>query len=273
MLLLAGSIGLVMVRAVRVKMLPYDNKSEFQVVVDMPEGSSLEQTKAATCALAAVLREQPDVTDMQVYVGTSGPINFNGLVRHYFLRQGPNVADIQVNLAEKKHRRTQSHAIAKRVRPLLQPVADRHGARIKVAEVPPGPPVLSTMVAEIYGPDLERQTKLAAEVKRIFESTEGIADVDWFVEDPAGPDRFPRRPRAGSPGRDHPGDDLAEALHARRGGRGGDAAHGERTGGRADRPAHGAWSAHAPGRPVHRVAARPRRADGAAVRAGRRGHG
>ena len=184
LLLLAGSVGLVLVRAVRVKMLPYDNKSEFQVVVDMPEGSSLEQTKAATCALAAVLREQPEVTDMQVYVGTSGPINFNGLVRHYFLRQGPQVADIQVNLADKKHRRTQSHAIAKRVRPLLQPVAERYGARVKVAEVPPGPPVLSTMVAEIYGPDLERQTEVAAQVKRIFESTQGIADVDWFVEDP-----------------------------------------------------------------------------------------
>ena len=183
-ILLAGSIGLVLVRAVRVKMLPYDNKSEFQVVVDMPEGASLEQTKAATCALAAVLRQQPEVTDMQVYVGTSGPINFNGLVRHYFLRQGPNVADIQVNLAEKRHRHAQSHAIAKRVRTLLQPVAERFGARVKVAEVPPGPPVLSTMVAEIYGPDLERQTDVAAQVKRIFESTEGIADVDWFVEDP-----------------------------------------------------------------------------------------
>ncbi len=183
-LLLVGSIGLLMVRAVRVKMLPYDNKSEFQVVIDMPEGSSLEQTKAASCALAAVLREQPEVTDMEVYIGTSGPINFNGLVRHYFLRQGPHVADIQVNLAGKHHRKEQSHAIAKRIRPLLEPVARQHGARIKVAEVPPGPPVLSTMVAEIYGPDLERQTEVAAQVKRLFETTEGITDVDWFVEDP-----------------------------------------------------------------------------------------
>ncbi len=182
--LLVGSMALVGVRAVRIKMLPYDNKSEFQVVIDMPEGSTLEQTRAAACDLAKVLRDQPDVTDLQVYVGTSGPINFNGLVRHYFLRRGPNVADIQVNLAAKHHRQEQSHAIAKKVRPLLTPIAERHGARIKVAEVPPGPPVLSTMVAEIYGPDLERQTEVAAEVKRIFERTEGIVDVDWFVEDP-----------------------------------------------------------------------------------------
>jgi multidrug efflux pump subunit AcrB len=183
-LLLAASCGLVFVRAVRVKMLPYDNKSEFQVIVDMPEGSTLEQTTAAAKALATIVREQPEVTDYQVYAGTAAPINFNGLVRHYFLRQGPNVADIQVNLAGKHDRTEQSHAIAKRVRPLLEPVAREFGARIKVLEVPPGPPVLSTMVAEVYGPDPERQLEIAAQIKNIFETTPGIVDVDWYVEDP-----------------------------------------------------------------------------------------
>ena len=182
--LLAASISLVVVRAVRVKMLPFDNKSEFQVVIDMPEGTTLESTRAAATDLAAVLREQPDVSDLQIYVGTSGPINFNGLVRHYFLRRGSNVADIQVNLAGKHDRKEQSHAIAKKVRPLLVPVAEAHGARIKVAEVPPGPPVLSTMVAEIYGPDPKRQLEVAKQIKDIFEASDGIVDVDWFVEDP-----------------------------------------------------------------------------------------
>ena len=181
--LLVASVGLVFLRAVRVKMLPYDNKSEFQVIVNMPEGSTLEQTAAAARALAAVVRRQPEVTDYQVYVGTAAPINFNGLVRHYFLRRGPNVADIQVNLAGKRERRQQSHDIAKRVRPLLVPVARGFGARIQVAEVPPGPPVLSTLVAEIYGPDRDRQLEIATQVREIFESAPGVVDVDWYVED------------------------------------------------------------------------------------------
>jgi multidrug efflux pump subunit AcrB len=180
--LLLGSMSLMFVRAVRVKMLPYDNKSEFQVIIDMPEGTTLEQTTAAASALAAAVRTQPEVTDTQIYVGTSGPINFNGLVRHYFLRQGPNVGDIQVNLVDKHERRQQSHDIAKRMRELLVPVAQRHDANIKVAEVPPGPPVLSTMVAEIYGPDPQRQLEVAAQVREVFETTQGIVDVDWFVE-------------------------------------------------------------------------------------------
>ncbi|MFB3910155.1 MAG: efflux RND transporter permease subunit [Candidatus Eisenbacteria bacterium] len=182
--LLLASMSLVYVRAVRVKMLPYDNKSEMQVVIDMPEGSTLERTAAAAQAFAAVVREEPEVTDTQVYVGTASPMNFNGLVRHYYLRKGPAVADIQVNLAGKHDRKRQSHEIAKAIRPKLLPVAERYGARIKVAEVPPGPPVLSTMVAEVYGPDPERQVEIAAEVKRIFETTPGIVDVDWYVEDP-----------------------------------------------------------------------------------------
>jgi len=181
--LLVGAVGLIFVRAVQFKMLPYDNKSEFQVIVDMPEGTTLEQTAAAATALAAVVRTQPEVTDTQVYVGTSGPFNFNGLVRHYFMRQGPNVADLQVNLVGKHDRKAQSHDLAKRMRELLVPVAKRFDANIKVAEVPPGPPVLSTMVAEIYGPDPRRQLEVAAQVRGVFESTPGIVDVDWFVEE------------------------------------------------------------------------------------------
>ncbi len=179
---LAVSVGLVFMRAVRVKMLPYDNKSEFQVIVDMPEGTTLERTAAASRALAAAVRTRPEVTDTEVYVGASGPINFNGLVRHYFLRQGPNVADIQVNMVGKHDRSQQSHDVAKEVREMLKPIAARYGANVKVAEVPPGPPVLSTMVAEIYGPDPYRQLEVAAQVRDVFETTPGIVDVDWFVE-------------------------------------------------------------------------------------------
>jgi len=123
------------------------------------------------------------VVDYEIYVGTSGPFNFNGLVRHYYLRQGSNVADIQVNLADKKHRKQQSHGIAKRVRPALKEIADRYNARIKVAEVPPGPPVLSTLVAEIYGPDYERQRDIALKIRTIFEETPGVVDVDWYMEE------------------------------------------------------------------------------------------
>ena len=183
-LLLAGSVGLMFVRAVKVKMLPYDNKSEFQVIVDMPEGTTLESTAAAAKALAAAVRTLPEVTDTQIYVGTSGPINFNGLVRHYFMRRGANVADIQVNLVGKHDRKQQSHDLSKEVRDLLTPIAQQHDANIKVAEVPPGPPVLSTMVAEIYGPDLQRQVEVARQVRDVFEATPGIVDVDWIVEAP-----------------------------------------------------------------------------------------
>jgi multidrug efflux pump subunit AcrB len=183
-LLLGASVSLMFLRAVRVKMLPYDNKSEFQVIVDMPEGTTLESTAAAAKALAAAVRTMPEVTDTQIYVGTSGPINFNGLVRHYFMRQGANVADIQVNLVGKHDRKTQSHDLSKQVRDLLVPIAKQHDANIKVAEVPPGPPVLSTMVAEIYGPDPQRQLEVAQQVRAVFEATPGIVDVDWIVEAP-----------------------------------------------------------------------------------------
>jgi multidrug efflux pump subunit AcrB len=181
--LLAGACSLVYVKFVKVKMLPFDNKSEFQVILDMPEGTTLEQTGRVARALAEAALAQPEVTNVQTYVGTASPYNFNGLVRHYYLRSGPNVADIQVNLLGKKERDQQSHQIAKRVRDSLAPIAARHGARVKVAEVPPGPPVLQTLVAEIYGPTQQGQIALARQVKEIFEKTDGIVDVDWYVED------------------------------------------------------------------------------------------
>jgi multidrug efflux pump subunit AcrB len=181
--LLLAALSLFAFEVVRVKMLPFDNKSEFQVVIDMPEGSTLEGTAALTRELGDYIRTIPEVTHYQMYVGTASPYNFNGLVRHYFLRRGPNVADIQVNLKPKGERKAQSHDIAKRVRPRIQEIAARHQARVKVAEVPPGPPVLQTLVAEVYGPDYRKQIKIARQIRNIFEKTEGVVDVDWYVED------------------------------------------------------------------------------------------
>lgn len=182
--LLAGACAMVAVGLVKVKMLPFDNKSEFQVIIDMPEGATLEETAAAALEMADHVKTVNEVTDYQVYVGTAAPFNFNGLVRHYYLRSGPHVADIQVNLAAKGKRKEQSHDIAKRVRPQLKAIADRHRGRVKVAEVPPGPPVLSTLVAEVYGPNYERQRELALQIRDIFEETEGVVDVDWYMEEP-----------------------------------------------------------------------------------------
>jgi multidrug efflux pump subunit AcrB len=181
--LLLGSASLVAFRVVQVKMLPFDNKSEFQVVVDMPEGSTLEETAAATRAIGDVIAAVPEVLNYQMYVGTSSPYNFNGLVRHYFLRRGANVADLQVNLVPKGERKAQSHDIAKRVRPAIQAAAARYGANVKVSEVPPGPPVLQTLVAEVYGPDYPGQIEVARKVKEILSKTEGVVDIDWYVED------------------------------------------------------------------------------------------
>jgi multidrug efflux pump subunit AcrB len=181
--LLLGSVALLFTGFVKVKMLPFDNKSEFQVIIDMPEGTTLEETERVTRALALPLLEQPEVVNVQTYTGTAAPYNFNGLVRHYFLRRGSNVADIQVNLLNKHERDLQSHDIAKRVRDLLTPIAQRYGARIKVAEVPPGPPVLQTLVAEVYGPSLEGRLAIARQIRELFEKTEGVVDVDWYVED------------------------------------------------------------------------------------------
>ncbi len=183
-LLLLASMALVPMKMVTMKMLPFDNKSELQIIIDMPEGTTLEQTAAVTRQMSEYLKTVPEVRDYQSYVGAASPYNFNGLVRHYYLRQGGNVADIQVNFVEKGERSSQSHDLAKRLRPELTRIAQKNGARIKVAEIPPGPPVLSTLVAEIYGPDGGRQIEIAKEVKDIFEQTPGVVDVDWYVEDP-----------------------------------------------------------------------------------------
>jgi multidrug efflux pump subunit AcrB len=182
--LLLVACALVPLKLVRAKMLPFDNKSEFQVIINMPDGTPLEQTTRVAQALAASLRTEPEVSNYQIYSGTSGPYNFNGLVRHYFLRRAPNQADIQVNLVPLDERKAQSHDIAKRVRAKLQPIADGFGARMEVAEVPPGPPVLETLVAEVYGPDYKGQIGLARGIKDIFRSTPGVVDVDWYVQDP-----------------------------------------------------------------------------------------
>ncbi len=182
-LLLVGSLSLVALKLVRVKMLPFDNKSEFQVIVDMPEGTTLEGTAAVTREIGDYLRTVPEVTEYQMYVGTASPYNFNGLVRHYFLRRGPNVADIQVNLAPKGQRSEQSHDIAKRVRPAIQQIAAKYMARVKISETPPGPPVLQTLVAEVYGPNYQRQIEVARQIENIFEKTEGVVDVDSYIED------------------------------------------------------------------------------------------
>ncbi len=181
-LLLLGACSMVYFGKVKVKMLPFDNKSEFQVILDMPEGSTLEQTARVAMEMAEVVKKDPAVTDYQLYVGTASPYNFNGLVRHYFLRSGPTVADIQVNLLAKHARKLQSHDIATRVRPGLAAIAKTYGASVAVAEVPPGPPVLQTLVAEIYGPTDASRVKLAQEVKEILSSTTGVVDVDWFRE-------------------------------------------------------------------------------------------
>jgi multidrug efflux pump subunit AcrB len=182
--LLLLAIALVPLKAVKVKMLPFDNKSEFQVILNMPEGSTLEQTTATAQQMAQRIALDPDVTDYQVYAGTAAPFNFNGLVRHYYLRGAVNQADIQINLKPRNERKVQSHEIAKRLRPALKQIADAAGARIAVAEVPPGPPVQQTLVAEIYGPDYQKQIALAAQVKQIFEHTNGVVDTDWFVAAP-----------------------------------------------------------------------------------------
>ena len=189
--LLFGSMGaLVLLSAslavfelVVLKMLPFDNKSEVQVVVDMPEGSTLQQTNALLGELALEIDKVPEVLDYQGYAGTAAPINFNGLVRQYFLRSGNNVGDLQVNLVDKHHRDRKSHDIARAIRPALAAIGQRHGASVKVVEVPPGPPVLSPLVAEVYGPDYAGQRRIArALATRQFATTDGIVDIDTSVE-------------------------------------------------------------------------------------------
>ncbi|TDQ22822.1 efflux RND transporter permease subunit [Tenacibaculum caenipelagi] len=181
--LLLGSMSLFFTKSVAVKMLPFDNKNEFQVVIDMPEGTTLERTDAVTKEVAQYLATRPEVINYQSYVGTSAPITFNGLVRHYDLRGGSNMADIQVNLVDKKDRSIQSHDIAKLMRADIQNIAKKFKANVKLVEVPPGPPVLSTIVAEVYGPDYDKQIEIANEVQNILHNTNDVVDIDWMVED------------------------------------------------------------------------------------------
>ena len=182
--LLLLSMGLVGARVVQVKMLPFDNKSEFQVILDPPEGTTLESSAALGAEVSAYLRTVPEVRNTQVYAGTAAPFNFNGLVRHYFMRRGPNVADVQVNLVGKAERSRQSHAIAVAVRPAIDSIARRYQASAKIAEIPPGPPVLSTLVAEVYAGTDSTRLAAATRVKQVFETTPGVVDVDWTVESP-----------------------------------------------------------------------------------------
>jgi multidrug efflux pump subunit AcrB len=183
--LIAFSVWLPINGNVVLKMLPFDNKSEFQVVVDMPNGTRLEKTDAVLREIAQALTKLPEVKDIQVYSGLSAPINFNGLVRQYNLRDASHLGDLQVNLVDKALRDQQSHAIAMRARPIVQAIAARHGARVKVVEVPPGPPVLSPVVAEIYGPTDEGRRQLAQSVRDLLESTPGMVDVDDSTVDPS----------------------------------------------------------------------------------------
>ena len=209
--LLLASMALVPLGLVKVKMLPFDNKSEFQVVVNMDEGTPLEQTARIAAALADEALRQPEVSNVQTYVGASSPFNFNGLVRHYFLRRAPHQADLQVNLVDKAERSAQSHEIAKRVRIALEPLAKRYGARVQVAEVPPGPPVIQTLVAEVYGPDEPRRLEVAGAVKRVFSETPAWwtwtgtsrrpsrrSGSRWTTRRPRRPASRPRRSRRSS---------------------------------------------------------------------------
>ncbi len=180
---LLASLLLFYTKTVAVKMLPFDNKNEFQVLIDLPEGTTLEKTQAVTRDIGAFVAQQPLVENYQSYIGTSAPISFNGLVRHYDLRRGNQVADIQVNLVDKKDRDQQSHEIAKNMRRPIQQIAEKYGANVKLVEVPPGPPVLSTLVAEIYGPDYEQQVKIAGQVENLLRKTADVVDVDGMVED------------------------------------------------------------------------------------------
>jgi multidrug efflux pump subunit AcrB len=184
-LAILASVALPVVKLVILKMLPFDNKSEFQIVVDMPVGTPLEKTAQVLAEMGTAVAAVPEVTDYQAYAGTAAPINFNGLVRQYYLRSGPEVGDLQVNLVDKHARDRKSHDIAQGIRPAVEAIAKRHGADVKVVEVPPGPPVMSPIVAEIYGPDYDAQIRVAKQVRAVFEKSEGIVAIDDTVEDDA----------------------------------------------------------------------------------------
>jgi multidrug efflux pump subunit AcrB len=179
------SVGLTLVQWVVMKMLPFDNKSEFQVMVEMPAGSALEDTAATLHELGEFLAKQPEVTNLQAYAGTASPITFNGLVRQYYLRSEAEQGDIQVNLVDKQHRSDKSHVIAQRLRPALEKIGQSHNARVKVVEVPPGPPVMSPLVAEVYGPDESGRQQLAGRIAKAFAETPDIVGVDTSLKENA----------------------------------------------------------------------------------------
>ncbi|MBK1703888.1 efflux RND transporter permease subunit [Halochromatium glycolicum] len=185
LLLIAASLSLAVTQTVILKMLPFDNKSELQVVLDMPEGTSLEQTARVLSEMGEYLETVPEVTDYQAYAGTAAPINFNGLVRQYYLREGAHLGDIQVNFVDKHHRDDKSHTIARELRAPLQEIARRYDGNAKIVEIPPGPPVLSPLVAEVYGIDYPGQIAIAKQVRAAFAATEDIVDIDDSVEYPS----------------------------------------------------------------------------------------
>ncbi len=209
---LALSVGLAAVQWVVLKMLPFDNKSEFQVVVDLPAGTPLEDTAAALHDLGAFLARQPEVRDLQGYAGTASPITFNGLVRQYYLRADAEMGDLQVNLVDKAHRHDQSHAIAQRLRPALEKIAAAHGARIKVVEVPPGPPVMSPLVAEVYGPDEAGRQQVARRLEQAFHATPDIVAVDTTLKEDA-PRSFLRVQRQRAESLGIPVSVVAQTVH------------------------------------------------------------
>ena len=184
-ILLAASCSLALFRLVPLKLLPFDNKNEFQVVIDMPEGTTLERTDAVVRSFEDYLKTVPEVTQTVSYTGFASPMDFNGMVRHYYLREGPNLADIRVNLAEKSEREQQSHAIVLRIRKDLMKIASEHHAEVKLVEVPPGPPVLSTIVGEIYGEDHLSHRKLldaSEHLKSVMKEESMVVDVDDMAE-------------------------------------------------------------------------------------------
>ncbi|MCA1927152.1 MAG: efflux RND transporter permease subunit [Calditerrivibrio sp.] len=182
-LLFLASFIFIPTKTVIMKMLPFDNKNELQVIIDMPEGTPLEQTTIVANEIGNYLSTVKEVDNYQIYSGIAAPHNFNGLVRHYFMRKGPNVADIQINFVDKSKRKLQSHDLAKILRDPIQKIGEKYNANIKIAEIPPGPPVLSTIVAEVYGPTAEDRLEVAKMIKSIFAKTDGVVDIDWYVED------------------------------------------------------------------------------------------
>ncbi|ADR19604.1 efflux RND transporter permease subunit [Calditerrivibrio nitroreducens] len=178
-----GAFLFIPTKKVVMKMLPFDNKNELQIIIDMPEGTPLEKTTMVANEIGNYLSTVKEVENYQIYSGIAAPYNFNGLVRHYFLRKGSNVADIQVNFVDKSKRKLQSHDLAKILREPVQKIGDKYGANIKLAEIPPGPPVLSTLVAEVYGPTEQDRIEVARMIKEVFTKTDGVVDIDWFVED------------------------------------------------------------------------------------------